>query len=205
MLTAMTVQEPIAHATDDAGYSSHSITAQDGLRLHVRVYGRRRADMLPLVCLAGLTRNSADFHALATALACDPTRPRRVIALDYRGRGRSEYDRNPANYSLPVELSDVIALTTALDAIPAVFVGTSRGGILTMLLAAIRPGRRARPTLSYSPRVPLHSRSWYDTRRSSAARNCRKPRPGSPPGPRSPRCSASLIQSAGSARHRDRG
>ena len=62
-----------------------------------------------------------------------------MIALDYRGRGLSQYDRNPANYALPVELADVLAVVTALDASPAIFVGTSRGGILTMLLAAVRP------------------------------------------------------------------
>ncbi len=62
-----------------------------------------------------------------------------MIALDYRGRGLSDYDRDPANYNFHVELADVLAVMTALDALPAVFVGTSRGGILTMLLAAVRP------------------------------------------------------------------
>src|SRR3974390_610735 len=120
------------------GASSIFITAPDGLRLHARCYGQRSAPKLPVVCLPGLARTAADFDLLAYALASGP-HPRRVVALDYRGRGRSDYDRDPANYSLPVELADVIAVTTALDALPAIFVGTSRGGILAMLLAALRP------------------------------------------------------------------
>ena len=115
------------------------VTAQDGLRLHVRCYGPRTATALPMVCLPGLARTCADFETLAARLASDPDRPRRVIALDSRGRGRSDYDPNPANYTLAVELADVIAALTALDIARAVFVGTSRGGLLTMLLAVARP------------------------------------------------------------------
>jgi pimeloyl-ACP methyl ester carboxylesterase len=115
------------------------VTAQDGLKLHVRSYGLRIYTALPVVCLPGLARTTADFEALASSLAGDLRAPRRVIALDSRGRGRSEYDRNPENYSLPVELGDLIAVLTALGIARAVFVGTSRGGILTMLLAAARP------------------------------------------------------------------
>jgi pimeloyl-ACP methyl ester carboxylesterase len=118
--------------------SSIFISAPDGLKLHVRCYGRRSAETTPVVCLPGLTRTAADFEPLASALSHEPG-SRRVIALDYRGRGLSSYDRNPANYSLPVELADVLAVVTALDAAPAIFVGTSRGGILSMLLAAVRP------------------------------------------------------------------
>jgi pimeloyl-ACP methyl ester carboxylesterase len=115
------------------------ISAQDGLRLHIRIYGARTAPDLPVVCLPGLARTSADFDPLATALAGDMERPRCVIAMDARGRGRSDYDSNPDNYSFAVELGDILAVLTALGIGPAVFVGTSRGGILTMLLAAARP------------------------------------------------------------------
>lgn len=121
------------------GEESLFVTAPDGLALHVRCYGSRLADAPPIVCLPGLSRTSADFEALARALTRDGARPRRVLALDYRGRGDSGHDPNPENYSLAVELADVLAVLTALAVAPAVFVGTSRGGILTMLLAAMRP------------------------------------------------------------------
>lgn len=115
------------------------ISAPDGLKLHARCYGPRSADALPVVCLPGLARTEADFAPLALALAGDASRPRRVIALDYRGRGQSEYDRDSGNYNFQVELVDVLAVITALDAARAIFIGTSRGGILAMLLAAMRP------------------------------------------------------------------
>lgn len=119
------------------------VTAPDGLRLHVREYGPRLAPNLPVVCLPGLARTAEDFAPLASALAADSEHPRRVIALDYRGRGRSEYDRNFANYTLSAELADLLAVLTALELGPAVFVGTSRGGLLTMLLGAAQPTRIA--------------------------------------------------------------
>lgn len=119
--------------------TSHFISAPDGLRLHAREYGRHSGRGLPVVCLPGLARSGGDFETLATVLANDPNHPRRVVALDYRGRGQSDYDRNPANYSFQIEIADVLAVLTALDCLPAIFIGTSRGGILTMLLAPLRP------------------------------------------------------------------
>jgi len=115
------------------------ISATDGLRLHARCYGGTRSNGLPVICLPGLARTAADFEILANALSSNPKHPRRVIALDYRGRGQSDYDKDPSNYSFKTETADVLAVLTALDIMPAVFVGTSRGGILTMLLGAIRP------------------------------------------------------------------
>jgi len=119
--------------------TSTFITAQDGLRLHVRAWGPRLAALLPVVCLPGLARTVADFETLASALASGANGPRSVLALDLRGRGRSDYDRNPKNYNVQVELADVLAVLTALAVDQAVFIGTSRGGILTMLLAVARP------------------------------------------------------------------
>jgi pimeloyl-ACP methyl ester carboxylesterase len=120
----------------NAGAASIFVSAPDGLRLHARCYGRLAAPGLPVLCLPGLARTAADFEALAGALSADG---RRVVALDYRGRGQSDYDRDPANYTFQTEIADVLAVATALDASPAIVIGTSRGGILAMLLAALRP------------------------------------------------------------------
>src|SRR5258707_1224465 len=123
----------------ETGFESLFVTAQDGLRLHVRRYGVAAGRRLPIVCLPGLSRNGADFHELAGAFGTQAAEPRLVVAIDARGRGRSDYDPNPDNYAFPVELADVLAVLTALDIGAAIFLGTSRGGILAMLLGAARP------------------------------------------------------------------
>ncbi|WP_026608239.1 alpha/beta fold hydrolase [Methylocapsa acidiphila] len=121
-------------------FASRYFSAPDGLRLHVRDYGSPLDPGVPVVCLPGLTRNSADFGPLASALASGRAgEKRRVLALDSRGRGLSERDRNWRNYTLEVESGDLLAVLTATGIARAVFVGTSRGGLLTMGLAATRP------------------------------------------------------------------
>src|SRR5262245_4550536 len=129
-------------------FGDHYVTARDGLRLHVREHGERRAAGLPVVCLPGLARTTADFELLARALAGDAARLRRVLALDYRGRGLSDHDPDPDNYTIPVELDDVLAVLTAREVGSAVFVGTSRGGLIVMALAAARPGAIAGAVLN---------------------------------------------------------
>jgi pimeloyl-ACP methyl ester carboxylesterase len=116
---------------------SRFIKAHDGLRLHAVEYGDRGSALLPIVCLPGLSRTAEDFTTLASALAHHP--PRRVLALDLRGRGRSDYDPNPEHYAVPVETDDVMTVMTALDAAPAIVIGTSRGGLVAMTLAATKP------------------------------------------------------------------
>ena len=112
--------------------------APDGLKLHVLDAGPRDGDRLPVICLPGLARTVEDFRELIRALAFSEN-PRRVLALDARGRGLSARDSNPENYSIPVELGDMLALLDAFAIKRAVFVGTSRGGILTMAMGAARP------------------------------------------------------------------
>jgi pimeloyl-ACP methyl ester carboxylesterase len=126
----------------------HFVSAPDGLRLHARSYGRRGGSRPPVVCLPGLARTTADFDVLAEALAYDQDRPRYVLAIDYRGRGQSDYDSNPANYNIATEVADLLAVLTALEVEPAVFVGTSRGGILAMMLATVRPAAIAAVVLN---------------------------------------------------------
>jgi alpha/beta hydrolase fold len=116
------------------------MTAQDGLTLHVRRYDSRHASAHLVVCLPGLGRTAADFHPLATALAADPANPRLVLALDYRGHGQSQYDRNPKNYTIRFALADLSAVMAALEITSALFVGTSFGGVLAMMLAGLPAG-----------------------------------------------------------------
>lgn len=114
------------------------VTAPDGLKLHVREYGTRSSAGLPVVCLPGLARTAADFDALAPALASGPPQ-RHVIAIDSRGRGHSEHDTDHANYNCTTELGDIVSILLEFGVGPAVFVGSSRGGVLTMLLASVYP------------------------------------------------------------------
>ena len=120
--------------TEDIFYRS-----QDDLLLYARKYGRDDAPGRPLLCLPGLTRNGRDFHDLAVALSTHPTHARTVYCLDFRGRGRSEWDKDWRNYSPYIELLDVAAFLTLRGLTEVAVLGTSRGGIVTMLLAVMRP------------------------------------------------------------------
>jgi len=111
----------------------------DDLRLYARHYPAPDEKFRTVICLPGLTRNCRDFHTLATYLSKHPEKPRNVYCLDYRGRGRSQYDRNWRNYTTFIELLDTLDFLTLRGLHKVGIVGTSRGGIITMLMAALRP------------------------------------------------------------------
>ena len=115
-------------------------TVRDGLRLHARHYPAPGSTRRPLLCLPGLTRNSQDFHRLAKDLG-DPRGHRRaVFAIDYRGRGLSEHDKDWKNYAPLVECLDVLDLMAMEGLHDCAVLGTSRGGLIAMILALMQPG-----------------------------------------------------------------
>lgn len=124
-------------------YADRYFTVGDGLKLHYRDYPGS-ADKPPILCLPGLTRNAKDFADLA-----DRYSPRfRVIAPDFRGRGMSDYDPVPARYLPPTYAHDVIELMDQLAIDRAIFIGTSLGGLVTMLMAVMAPQRVAAAILN---------------------------------------------------------
>ena len=122
-----------------AEFSDLYYSANDGLKLHARVYGEEISGATPVVCLPGLSRNARDFHELALFLSRREERPRRVVVFDYRGRGLSAYDRNWRNYDVRIEAADVDAGLIAAGIEKAHFIGTSRGGLIIHGLGSLRP------------------------------------------------------------------
>ncbi|WP_394729688.1 alpha/beta fold hydrolase [Altererythrobacter sp. GH1-8] len=94
----------------------------------------------PLLLMHGLTRNSADFEPLIELLGVGK---RRMIVPDQRGRGRSQYDPDPANYRPDVYAADMWALLDVLGIEQVVCIGTSMGGLMAMVMGAQQPERIA--------------------------------------------------------------
>lgn len=116
------------------GSVTHRIAAGDGLRLFVRDHAPG-ADGPVLLCLPGLTRNGKDFADFAARYAG----PRRVVTIDYRGRGESAWDPDWRDYTGPVYVDDIGHVLIALGIHRVVAVGTSLGGLLAMGMAVARP------------------------------------------------------------------
>ena len=106
-------------------------TADDGAKLAYSDEG----EGLPVLCLAGLTRNMADFDHVAPHLTGV-----RMIRMDYRGRGQSDYT-GAATYTVPQEAKDALALLDHLGVKKAAVLGTSRGGLIGLFLAAVAKDR----------------------------------------------------------------
>lgn len=128
------------------GFEERIVATVDGLALYARDYPPLLPQTgLPVICLHGLTRNSRDFEIIAPRIAA---LGRRVVAPDMRGRGRSANDPDPAHYVAAVYAQDVVKLMDALEIERAVFIGTSMGGLITMVLATTAPDRIAASILN---------------------------------------------------------
>lgn len=121
-------------------FSHRTWSSADGLTLHFRDYSGAPARS-PVVCLHGLTRNARDFAELAAHIA--RTSGRRVIVPEMRGRGRSGYAADPASYGIATYVDDLLALLGQEQVTRFVAIGTSMGGLMTMVLAANAPDRIA--------------------------------------------------------------
>ena len=119
-------------------WSDRYFTSADGIRLHYRDYDGPR-DGPPILCIPGLTRNARDFELLADRYAGEW----RVLVVDLRGRGLSDPDPQPERYAPHYYLADLIKLLDQLGIADVVFIGTSLGGLVTMLVAAAEPERIA--------------------------------------------------------------
>ncbi len=124
--------------TSDA-YREHYLDTADGVSMYCRDYGPMETAHTPVLCLHGLTRNSADFHDLARHLARAVPAPRRVLAPDLRGRGRSDYDPHWRRYRPLTYRDDILTLLDRFGLPRVVAIGTSLGGLIAMLLAETRP------------------------------------------------------------------
>jgi pimeloyl-ACP methyl ester carboxylesterase len=119
------------------GFSERRWNTPDRLSLYARDYSAKDGERrLPVLCLHGFTRNSADFEDLAPVLAATG---RRVIVMDVRGRGQSDRDPKPAHYHPRYYARDVIGFMADLRIPRAVFLGTSMGGLITFVVALLRP------------------------------------------------------------------
>ena len=112
-------------------FAEHFVSAADGTQLYVRDYAANRSGLVPVICLPGLTRNAKDFETIAPALA----QTRRVLAFDFRGRGRSGR-ADPATYRPDQEVADTLLALDTLGIERFAIIGTSRGGIAAMVMAA---------------------------------------------------------------------
>ncbi len=130
-------------------FSDHFWSSRDGLKLHYRDYPGRE-DRLPVICLPGLTRNARDFEQVAERLAGE----RRVLCPEMRGRGDSAYAKDSATYNPLQYVEDIVALLEQAEIGEFFSIGTSLGGLMTMVMGMIMPHRLAGAVLNdIGPRI----------------------------------------------------
>lgn len=122
-----------------ATFEDIRVRVYDGTELYGRHYPAPGSSRRPLLCLAGLTRNSRDFHDLAVRLSGQGESARPVYTIDIRGRGLSENAADWRQYAVPVEMLDVQDFMAARQLARVAVLGTSRGGLIAMVLAAAQP------------------------------------------------------------------
>ncbi|MDA0339053.1 MAG: alpha/beta hydrolase [Proteobacteria bacterium] len=124
-------------------FQERYLTSDDGLRLHYRDYNAQApdptADRAPVIFLTGLTRNARDYEDIAPRLAQN----RRVLCPDPKGRGLSDNDPNPDNYHPSTHVRDTVRLLDEAGIEKVICIGTSMGGIMSMMMAASVPERLA--------------------------------------------------------------
>jgi pimeloyl-ACP methyl ester carboxylesterase len=131
----------------EVAYTKGEWASADGLTLRYRDYpasDSHAAARPPILCIPGLTRNARDFEPVAQAFAGEW----RVICADLRGRGQSDYARDPASYTPAHYVADILRLLDQAGLNRVVTIGTSLGGIVAMLLAAQAPERIAAAVLN---------------------------------------------------------
>ena len=141
-----------------AMYKEHYFQTEDGLKLYLRDYQAKNwsHETYPVICLPGLSRNSRDFDKLAQSLSHEFDDNYRVITLDYRGRGNSDWDDNKKNYNIIREAQDVLIAMEYLGIPKAHFIGTSRGGLILHILATMKQDALASIVFNdIGPRIEL--------------------------------------------------
>jgi pimeloyl-ACP methyl ester carboxylesterase len=120
-------------------YSDVWYESVDGLKLYARDYAAAKNNTTTILCMHGLSRNSADFEDLASVLSDDF----RVLSVDQRGRGMSQWDPDTSHYNLAVYVADMWSLLDCLGLESVLIIGTSMGGLMGIMMAAEKPNRVA--------------------------------------------------------------
>ena len=115
-------------------FQDHHYTSVDGLTLYAKIY-EGDPDRPVLFCMHGLTRNADDFDGLLEQLP-----DWRAVSVDQRGRARSARDADVSNYRPDIYCKDMLTLIDDLGLDRLIAVGTSMGGLMTLMMSAMRPG-----------------------------------------------------------------